>query len=684
MKHNENSEKNIFIMKNTLHAMYLKIDTASKSLAKNALSQLILKILFHYDKELSRDEIKNEVNSILNANLKRDRIDDALILLVEEDKVKFENERYYLTTTRKGKIDVAYKEYNNRIMRIIEKFFTPVKSEKTAVRNWFETVTIQFFTEYKSEWIAEKAYKTKKENSYEGLSRIIDTVTRKDRNIKDEDKDWLRKRYFKFFESSDDDVVSIFWDFGTCAFSSTLITANTSADKLSLDSFKNSVFILDTNILMYLHLEEGLFYKSYESLEKIFTFLNITPAVFKITRDEYVRTIGNKRDDILRIIQKYDEEVIDKLEDAFVKTARARQCVNPEDYEVFFDDLMDVPSVFVNSVQIKMIDDIELDSVIENGQEDEVLIQKLNEIFKNRYKIKKNGSNGNTQATIIKDKRKRPLMHDAGLIAGAEYLREIQNCYILSRDITVKQYGIENVLRDEPAISIGLDSLISMLALDNGGIDIDPTNFKPLFANIIKLALIPERETFQLGDLARMLDVEEQISQLPSEEIIEIAKGVNRSKFLGVDDEKITLELTRSFQNHKLKLKNDLDVSKKETLIEREEKNRIMVQSLKNEEALRKTFREQLMKSYKNRLLKNRILFFLIYPLLSTFVTLLIIYIPDAKINGKLVPIILGVLGNILAWALGNFFYVMPKVIKTYESSVLQIEKEVDKKMNEI
>jgi len=671
-------------MKNTLHAMYLKIDTASKSLAKNALSQLILKILFHYDKELSRDEIKNEVNSILNANLKRDRIDDALILLVEEDKVKFENERYYLTTTRKGKIDVAYKEYNNRIMRIIEKFFTPVKSEKTAVRNWFETVTIQFFTEYKSEWIAEKAYKTKKENSYEGLSRIIDTVTRKDRNIKDEDKDWLRKRYFKFFESSDDDVVSIFWDFGTCAFSSTLITANTSADKLSLDSFKNSVFILDTNILMYLHLEEGLFYKSYESLEKIFTFLNITPAVFKITRDEYVRTIGNKRDDILRIIQKYDEEVIDKLEDAFVKTARARQCVNPEDYEVFFDDLMDVPSVFVNSVQIKMIDDIELDSVIENGQEDEVLIQKLNEIFKNRYKIKKNGSNGNTQATIIKDKRKRPLMHDAGLIAGAEYLREIQNCYILSRDITVKQYGIENVLRDEPAISIGLDSLISMLALDNGGIDIDPTNFKPLFANIIKLALIPERETFQLGDLARMLDVEEQISQLPSEEIIEIAKGVNRSKFLGVDDEKITLELTRSFQNHKLKLKNDLDVSKKETLIEREEKNRIMVQSLKNEEALRKTFREQLMKSYKNRLLKNRILFFLIYPLLSTFVTLLIIYIPDAKINGKLVPIILGVLGNILAWALGNFFYVMPKVIKTYESSVLQIEKEVDKKMNEI
>ncbi len=78
-------------MKNTLQAIYLNIDTTSKSLAKNALSQLILKILFHYDKELSKDEIKNEVNSILNANLKRDRIDDALNLLVDENKVKIEN-----------------------------------------------------------------------------------------------------------------------------------------------------------------------------------------------------------------------------------------------------------------------------------------------------------------------------------------------------------------------------------------------------------------------------------------------------------------------------------------------------------------------------------------------------------------------------------------------------------------
>jgi hypothetical protein len=345
---------------------------------------------------------------------------------------------------------------------------------------------------------------------------------------------------------------------------------------------------------------------------------------------------------------------------------------------------MDIPDVFVNSVKVKMIDNKELDSIIEKGQEDESLIQKLNEIYKNRHKYKKNGSTKNSQSKLIKDKRKRPLMHDAGLISGAEHLRNIQNCFILSRDITVKQYGIENALRDEQAISIGLDSLISMFALDNGGIDIDPTNFKPLFANIIKLALIPERETFQLADLARMLDVEEQISELPNEDIIEIAKSVNKNKLIGLDDEKITVELTRSFQNHKLKLKHDLNASKKETLLEREEKNKYKESSKKTEAVLRKKYYDELMQSYENKLLYNRILFYLVFPICTAGLTLLVIYLTKEGEGNSLVSNGVGLLINILAWLITSIFVIKPRIRRTYNSSVSQIEKEVERKMNEI
>ena len=70
-------------MKNTLQAIYLKIDTTSKSLAKNALSQLILKILFHFEKDLSIDEIKksrageNRSARLKNANKRVPQINPA-------------------------------------------------------------------------------------------------------------------------------------------------------------------------------------------------------------------------------------------------------------------------------------------------------------------------------------------------------------------------------------------------------------------------------------------------------------------------------------------------------------------------------------------------------------------------------------------------------------------------------
>lgn len=275
-------------------------------------------------------------------------------------------------------------------------------------------------------------------------------------------------------------------------------------------------------------------------------------------------------------------------------------------------------------------------------------------------------------------------MHDAGLITGAEFLRKKQKCYILSRDITIKQYGIDSALRDEESISIGLDSLISMFALDNGGIDIDPTNFKPLFANIIKLALIPERETFQLADLARMLDVEEQISELPSDDIIDIAKGVNKNKLIGLNDEKITVELTRSFQNHKLNLKQDLNTTKKEVLLERDEKEKYKSASEKTEFTLRKKYHDELMEKYENKLLLNRVLFYIVFPLVTAGLTFFIIFLNEKEETNSLFTHVIGFSVNLLVWVITSIFIIKPRLRRTYKTSISQINDEVDKKMNEI
>lgn len=235
-------------MRSKLQAIYIKTDTSCRELAKTALIQLILKVIYFYDTAITNEEIKTEINGILQAKLHINRIDDAISLLLTEKSIKSLDNGYCLSKAKRKKFDSAYQEYTERQNRIIEKFFSPTKSDKTAIESWFENVTINFFTEFRSEWIAEKAYNVRTESAYDGLKNIVKKETIKDQQIETEDRDWLIEQYINFFQSSDEDLNSIFWDYGTCAYSSSLITANNAANQITIDTIRDSKFILDTNI----------------------------------------------------------------------------------------------------------------------------------------------------------------------------------------------------------------------------------------------------------------------------------------------------------------------------------------------------------------------------------------------------------------------------------------------------
>lgn len=676
-------------MKNALQTIYLRLDSTSQSLSKTALAQLILKVIFIFERPINIEEIESGISGVLNTKIEKERITEALSILSDEHKITPTEKGYLLVPAKRKNIEIALDEYDKRVKRIIEKFFSPAKSSKSAIRNWFENITIVFFSEYKTEWIAQKAYNVKQEDSYHGLQNIIETNTKNDNDIVEEDKIWLKGQYFKFINSSDDDVVTIFWDYGMCVYASTLITASTGADKISLETFKNSMFIIDTNILMYLKLEQDNYHDSYKSLKSIFEKLNIVPATLHITRDEYLRTMEYKREEVLRIIENFDKDVIEKLEDPFIKTAKGRECVTTDEYSAFFDSLLDMPDVFIDNLKIEKVDDQEVDKAVEIGMQNKELLKKLNEIYRNKHLYRKKGyidstKKGKDENKKPKDKKRRPLQHDAGLISGAELLRKRGKCFIITRDITVKQYGIQNTLRDEPPISIGLDNLISMLAIDNGGIDIDPSNFKPLFAYMIKLALIPEHGVIQIEDLSRILDIEHQIADLPSDEIIDIAKELNRNRFSDLDDEKINLQLTRRFQAGKLKLKQDLDSSRKETFIQKKEKERIIKKELKSREALRNKIYTDLMSEYENDMFKNKLIFFIGLPIFTILATLLGVYLFRKTMIPPLLGYMVGLFTNLIIWFLSNLLLVNPKLRKRYKNRVTKIDEEVNRRLNEL
>lgn len=656
-------------MKKILQTIYLRFDSASKSLTKRALADLILKIIYSFNSSPNQDEIVKELSGVLGTTISYEKIDAAFGLLLNENKISASNGTYSIDPNKRIKIDTAYNEFINRQNRIIDKFFNDVSSQGNFVLQWFEDVTIEFFTEYSSEWISDLCSTTNGavKRKHQGIQVILDKVTNSNNNLDPKDKDWLKKQFFKFIQSNDTDVSSVLWDYGTSGFSSSLIVANISADPISVDEFKDSKCILDTNILMYLELEGSEFKESFKSMEKVFTKLSIAPIYFSITRDEFIKSMEYKKETVLRVIENYSQEVVTELDDPFINTALQRGCVSAEDFERFFDDLMDIPEYLSESLEIKRHDSGELDEAIRKGQEDNQLKELINKIYKSKRH---------------RDKKRNPLQHDAGLIAGAEFIRKQEKCFILSRDISVKETALNKPIRNEMPIAIGLDTLINVLAIDNGGTDVDPTNYAPLFASIIKMALIPEHDVFRVEDLSRMLDVQSQIADLPSEKIIDMAKELHHNHVIGVPDDEISLKLTRSFQAAKLELQSDLDKSRKETFFEKTEKERFIKRSDKATDKLREHYTGELRDKYDGIRFKNRFLIFVALPAISIIITAVLIHTqgaPESLWRNQLI----GIAGNICAWLLTDFLFIDKKIKNKYSERVNGINDEVERRIQE-
>jgi len=614
-------------------------------------------------------QILSDLNSILGTSISNKKIESAIAVLFADGKITRRQGKYIISPSIKEKIDVAVKEFESRQKRIIERYFSPINTPDNIIGQWFEDVTIELFNEYGSEWISDLCSTTNGalKNKHKGIQNILDSVTSANKSVIKNDKEWLKNQYIKFLHSNDDDVISILWNYGTSRFSSSLIVANTSIDPITIEEFKNSKCILDTNILMYLDLEKGKYAESFKSMEKIFITLNILPVYLYPTRDEFIGAMAYKRDVIIRMVEIFPRKVIEATSDPFLQTALHRHCFNKEDFERFFHQLMEIPETFSELLDIKLIDNSEINEAIIKGQKNEVLKEKINKVYKKKWHY---------------DKRKNALLHDAGLISAAELIRKKEKCFILSRDGSINEVALEKPLKNAIPIAIALNTLINLLAIDNGGTDIDPTDCAPLFASIIKLTLIPERDVFRLEDLSKVLDIETQIGSLDSHEIIDIAKEFHHNKVIGIPEEEIALQVNRRFQRAKLELQSNLETSKQETHLEREEKEKYFKRSDKAIQALKKKYTGELTDKYDSRLFWNRIWFFVVFPILGILIFSAIFYFksePETRLKNECINLSI----HVIAWFILDFFFIDKKLRSKYSERINRIEEEVEKKIRE-
>lgn len=523
-------------LRTNLLTLYLRYDFNFKTISTVALSELVLKILYFGGKSMSLKEIKSKIEEIINSDIDYHLLDSILSKLLRTD-VLFNNNKYVLSDPKKADIQSMQMDSDSLHQKVLKSYFNNTRISPEDVLAWFQEIMIIFFEAYNFQWIQIATSKNKNSINFQN----IDDIARRsfsNRSFSPTDQVWLTSQFKKFINDSNPEIDQLFAQYGLASFSARLINAKNFANKINIDAFRGTTFLLDTNVLMILDLESHLLNGSIAKLESVLSTLDIKLEYLYVTKEEYRGAMAWKRGQLKSVFEEYDENILRQSDCPFIRTAIHRKCQNTEDINRMFDSLENIPSKFSNIIDINIKEEPALEEIISQGSNDSILKDKLNTIYK-RYKGY--------------DKKDPALTHDTGLIAATYYLRENGGKYIiLTNDTILKRYSVENPIRDEIGIAIGLDALISLLVVNGGGTNLDPSDFAPLFKNIVRLSLYPSQEAFRVEDLSFILGVNLEIQKLPDDKVISLAKSVNQKLCAGVHADEIALFLRREIESERL------------------------------------------------------------------------------------------------------------------------------------
>ena len=100
--------------------MYLRLDTTTKYLTKNAESQLLVKIIFQHSNSTFEEVCKYYKDSIKVVS--EDRLKELLSDLTESGEVLLKKGRYSIPRRKIEKIETALSDSHNRFQRIINTY----------------------------------------------------------------------------------------------------------------------------------------------------------------------------------------------------------------------------------------------------------------------------------------------------------------------------------------------------------------------------------------------------------------------------------------------------------------------------------------------------------------------------------------------------------------------------------
>ena len=593
-------------LNDTLNSIFVRLDVSMQNLSSKALAQLIVKILYAHDRRMNKNEIKEELAKVNGGKRIGDQEVNDLLESLSQHEIKYDEGKYYLSQPKRSKINESIIKAEERNENILNRFFTRLETPKDIIKEWLNDATIKFFEVYSEEWISDlKASTNFVASNGESIKNLIENRTESNKKINKDDKKVLPKLFFDFVNTSDGDVDDYLWEYGTSAFASKLIRTMHGVDTYTIDTFRNSHCILDTNILMFIALESR--YKdAFKSIEKVFNDLGVKVSILYITKHEYENRVANQKRITLHNLDKFGYDITTLPNDDFTAYAKSLNCKTVEDFEIFFDQTLKIPEFINETVSIKVLDNKSINSAVEKAQEDDGLKTELNNLFKTFAKH---------------DKFEAALKHDIGLIEAVRFLRNDEftrneKYFIISEEISINQYSKKCGFVNDLPLCLRVDTLINLLAVNNGGDTFDSTDYTPLFANIIRLGLTPSKDTFRQTELYQYYKMNSKIADLPSDTTKEIVEEMHKKMMDGEDDNDLLRDLNELVTDGEIKAKKELEQTKDELHITTKDRDNEREKRKRAETKLREEIKKTVTKEYDDDTKRLKFKYWLTIPII--------------------------------------------------------------------
>lgn len=365
-----------------LVAVNLRYDAGMASLNVRAVAQLLAKVLYAEGSKVSKP-----AKELQKAAAKALGIGSISLSLVEEglrflDSIHLAREsanRWLLTD--KGFNDVGSDVASAARARAsaLERHF-PQRLDKQKLEAWFLDAVVEFYGIYGNQWAAALARRAPRAGlTAPVLASLLDTANKRHGFVADAEV--LESGFRHFLTSDDPEDERLQWSLGQSLLASQLVAANVGPDPISVKDFRDSVLILDTNVLVAIALQVHSKTPHIKGLAKALNQIGASVGRLDCTAAEYVRLIENKRPAVTRAAERYKPDVLEHSGDEFLHAALSRGCRSSDDFNAFFEDLLSLPSNLSEEMTIDVLDTPQIADAVNQGMADDTLKKSVAEAW---------------------------------------------------------------------------------------------------------------------------------------------------------------------------------------------------------------------------------------------------------------------------------------------------------------